>query len=69
MFIIDKKVKNSTYRYLAESYRDENGKPRNKRTYIGKVDDDGVLISSKRKLPAEIKEVKKTTRRILVKNV
>ena len=69
MFTFKKKVKNSTYLYLLESYRDENHKPRNRRKYLGKIDEDGVLITSKRKLPAKIKSVRTITTKILLENL
>ena len=68
MFIIKKKVKNSIYLYLGESYRNENGQPRNRRIYLGKIDEDGILITSKRKLPINIKEIKTITKKFIFEN-
>lgn len=64
--IIKRKINNTTYVYEQISYRDKNGNPRNKQRCLGKLDDDGVLISSGKKLPAEIKEVKKITKKFIV---
>lgn len=36
--IVKRKIKNQVYLYESESYRNEEGKPRNKRTLIGKID-------------------------------
>lgn len=66
MYIIKEKRNNSTYIYEATSYRDEEGRPRKKKKYLGKLDDNGVLISTKTNLPAEIKEVKTTTKKFII---
>ena len=65
-YIVKRKVKDSIYVYEATSYRNKEGKPRNKQRYLGKLDDDGVLITKKRKLPAQIKEYKTVTRRFVI---
>ena len=66
--IIQRKVKNAIYVYEAVSYRNKDGKPRSRQRYLGKLDDDGVLITSKRKLPAQICEVKTTTKRFILRD-
>ena len=68
-YIIQRKVKNTIYVYEAKSYRNKQGKPRNKQRYLGKLDKDGVLITKKRKLPAKIKEVKTVTRKFILEDV
>ena len=68
-YIIHRKIKNTTYVIEVTSYRNKEGKPRNKQRCLGKLDEDGVLISSKRKLPAEIKEVKTIRKRFIVKTI
>ena len=65
--IIKRKINNTTYVYEQTSYRDENGKPRNKQKCLGRLDDDGTLITSKRKLPAQITEVKTVTKKFILK--
>ena len=65
-YIVTRKVKKSVYVYEAKSFRNKEGKPRNKQRYLGKLDEDGVLITKKRKLPAKIKEVKTVTKRIII---
>ena len=65
-FIIKRKINNTIYVYEITSYRDKNGKPRNKRRYLGKLDSNGILISSKRNLPAEIKEVMTITKKFIL---
>ena len=67
-FIIQRKIKNTTYVFEVTSYRDENGKPRNKQRSLGKLDKNGVLIASakRRKFPAEIKEVTTITKKFLL---
>ena len=64
--IIKRKINNATYVIEVTSYRDKEGRPRNRQRCLGKLDDDGVLISSKRKLPAEITEVKTVTKKFIV---
>ena len=56
--IIKRKINNATYLIENTSYRDKNGRPRTKQKCLGRLDDDGVLISSKSKLPAQIKKVR-----------
>ena len=65
--IIKRKINNTTYVYEQTSYRDKNGNPRNKQICLGKLDDDGILISSKRRLPAQIKEVKTVTKKYILR--
>ena len=66
-YIIRRKIKNSIYLIAVTSYRDKNGKPRNHQRSLGRLDDDGVLISSKHKLPSTIIEVKTVTKKFIVK--
>ena len=68
-YIIHRKIKKTTYVIEVTSYRNKEGKPRNKQRCLGKLDDDGVLISSKTKLPAQITEVKKVVKRFIVKEL
>jgi len=37
-FVMNKTIGNNTYIFECESYRDENGNPRNRRVSIGKID-------------------------------
>ena len=64
-YIIRRKVKNAVYVYECTSYRNKAGKPRSRQKYLGKLDSDGILITKKRKLPAQIREVKIITRRFI----
>ena len=66
-FIITRKVKNTTYVYEVTSYRNKEGKPRNRQKCLGKLDNDGILISSKKRHPLQIEEVKIVTRKIILK--
>ena len=68
-YIIRRKVKNAVYVYECTSYRNKAGKPRSRQKYLGKLDSDGVLITKKRKLPAQIREVKTITRRFILEPV
>ena len=68
-YIIQRKVKNAIYVYEGRSYRNKQGKPRNKQRYLGKLDSDGTLITRKRKLPAQIREVKTVTRRFIIDDI
>ena len=68
-YIIQRKVKNAIYVYEGRSYRNRQGKPRNKQRYLGRLDEDGTLITRKRKLPAKIKEVKTVSRRFILEEV
>ena len=68
MYIIKETRNNSTYVYQAESYRDEKGRPRKRKKYLGRLDKDNVLISAKTNLPAEITEVKTITKKFIVKD-
>ena len=65
-YIVKRKVKGSIYVYEATSYRNKQGKPRSHQRYLGKLDADGVLITKKRKLPAQIKEVKTVSRKFIL---
>ena len=69
MFIIHRKIKNAIYAYEVTSYRDENGKPRNRQKCLGRVCEDGTIISKKRKLPAKIVKVTQITTKFILKNV
>ena len=57
-FIIKRKQGNATYVIEVTSYRDNQGRSRNKQRSLGRLDSDGVLISRKRKLPSKIVRVK-----------
>ncbi|MBQ7559399.1 MAG: hypothetical protein IJT20_04035 [Synergistaceae bacterium] len=65
-YIIKEKRKNSTYVYEGTSFRNENGSPRKKKRYLGRLDKDGVLITTKRKIPAGIKEVKTIRKKFII---
>ena len=66
-FIIKRVINNATYVYEVTSYRDKQGRPRNKQKCLGRFDEEeGVLFSSKRKLPAEIKKIKTITTKIKI---
>ena len=64
--IIQRKINNTTYLIEVTSYRDKDGKPRNKQKCLGKLDVDGILISTKNKLPIQIKEVKIVKKKFVV---
>ena len=66
-FIITRKKNNTIYVYKVTSYRNEEGKPRNRQKCLGKLDNDGILISSKKRHPLQIEEVKIVTRKIILK--
>ena len=68
-YIIQRRVKNAIYVYEGRSYRNKQGKPRNHQRYLGRLDDDGVLITRKRRLPAKLKEVKTVTRHFIIEEV
>ena len=68
-YIIRRKVKNAVYVYECTSYRNKAGKPRSRQKYLGKLDSDGVLITKKRKLPVQIREVKTVTKRFILEAV
>ena len=68
-YIIRRRVKSSIYVYECISYRNKDGKPRSRQKYLGKLDSDGILITKKRKLPAQIREVKKVTRKFILEPV
>ena len=65
-YIVKRKVKGSIYVYEATSYRNKQGKPRSHQRYLGKLDANGVLITKKRKLPAQIKEVVTVTKKFIL---
>ncbi|MBQ7559698.1 MAG: hypothetical protein IJT20_05580 [Synergistaceae bacterium] len=66
-FIIKRVINNATYIYEVTSYRDKQGRPRNKQKCLGRFDEEeGVLFSSKRKLPSEIKKIRTITTKIKV---
>ena len=66
-YIIQRKVRKAIYVYECTSYRNKEGKPRSKQKYLGRLDSDGVLISSKRKLPVQITEVKTVKKKFILK--
>ena len=68
-YIIRRQVKKAIYIYEGRSYRNKKGRPRNKQRYLGRLDDDGVLITRKRKLPAQIKEYKRVTKHFILEPV
>ncbi|MBQ7221374.1 MAG: hypothetical protein IJS28_10380 [Synergistaceae bacterium] len=68
-YIIQRKVKKATYVYECRSYRNKQGKPRNKQKYLGRLDSDGVLITKRRRLPAKIREVKTVIKRFILEPV
>ena len=59
--IIKRIINNTTYVYEESSYRDRNGKPRTKQRCLGKLNENGELISKKKlcELPSEILQVQK----------
>ena len=66
MSIVRKNINNATYIYEVKSFRDKNTKKiKTKWTYLGKLDEDGSIITSKRKLPAHLVKVTKSTQHIL----
>ena len=65
-YIVKRRVKGSIYVYEATSYRNKQGKPRSRQRYLGKLDADGVLITKKRKLPKQIKEVKTVSKKFIL---
>ena len=68
--IITREINGATYAYeIKEYYRNKDGKPRNRQDYLGKVDEDGVLITKKRKLPAQIKMIRKTTTKFIFEDI
>ncbi len=66
--IIQRKINNAIYAIESTSYRDKNGRPRTKQRSLGRIDDDGVLISSKRKLPAQIEKVRTITTKFIIRD-
>ena len=67
--IITRKINNTIYVIEITSYRDKNGKPRNKQRCLGQLDEDGVLISSRKLLPSTIKEVRTVTTKLRVDKI
>ena len=71
-FITKRVINGITYIYEITSYRDKNGKPRNKQKCLGKIDKDGAFIPNKKRfpdkkqLPAEIKEVKTISKKFII---
>ena len=65
-YIIRRKIRNAVYIYECTSYRNKDGKPRSRQKYLGKLDSDGILITKKRKLPVQIREVKTITRKFII---
>ena len=65
-YILHRKVKKAIYVYECTSYRNKDGKPRSRQRYLGRLDSDGVLITKKRRLPAQIKEVKLITKKFIL---
>ena len=65
-YILRRRVRKAIYVYECTSYRNKQGKTRSKQHYLGKLDDDGVLISAKKKLPSQIREVKTITKRFIL---
>ena len=65
-FIITREINNAIYVIEVTSYRDKTGKKKSRQRSLGRLDNDGVLISSKRKLPAQIKEVKTITKKFIL---
>ncbi len=60
MTYLKKRLRNNiTYLYEIQGYRDKNGKVKHKEKCLGRLDDDGTLITKKRKLPSQIKKVRK----------
>ena len=68
-YILHRRVRNAIYVYECTSYRNNQGNPRSKQHYLGKLDADGVLISAKKKLPVQIREVKTITKRFILEPV
>ena len=68
-YIIQRRVKKAIYVYEGRSYRNKQGKPRSRQRYLGRLGDDGVLITRKRRLPAKIREVKTVTKRFILEPV
>ena len=66
--IIERKINNATYIVESISFRDKKGRPRSKQKCLGRLDDDGVLISSKRKLPAQIKKVRTVKTKYIIED-
>ena len=61
MAYLKKRIRNNiTYLYEIQGYRDKKtGKVRHKERCLGRLDKDGVLITKKRKLPAQVEKVRK----------
>ena len=53
-------INNITYLYEIQGYRDKkNGKVKHKERCLGRLDDDGTLITNKKNLPAQVEKVRK----------
>ena len=61
MAYLKKRIRNNiTYLYEIQGYRDKNtGKVKHYERCLGRLDEDGVLITKKRKLPAQVEKVRK----------
>ena len=71
--ILKRKINNVIYVYQEKSYRDELGRPRTKQKCLGKLDNNGVLILSRKRnpknLPAVITQYKLTITKFRVKTI
>ncbi|MBQ9419036.1 MAG: hypothetical protein IJU31_01530 [Synergistaceae bacterium] len=56
---------NNIYLYEIQGYRDKDGKVKHKERCVGKIDDDGVLITAKRKIPVKITRVRRITTKLI----
>ena len=52
--ILKRKINNVIYVYQEKSYRDKLGRPRTKQKCLGKLDNNGVLILSKKRNPENL---------------
>ena len=71
--ILKRKINNVIYVYQEKSYRDKLGRPRTKQKCLGKLDNNGVLILSKKRnpenLPATITQYKITITKFRIKAI
>ena len=71
--ILKRKINNVIYVYQEKSYRDELGRPRTKQKCLGKLDNNGVLILSRKRnpknLPAAITKYKLIITKFRVKPI
>ena len=66
MSIVRKVINNATYIYDVKSFRDKKTKKvKTKWTYIGRLNENGSIITKKRKLPARLVKITKSTQYIL----